>query len=143
MTGPEVLVALAVVAIVTALAVPELVQRLTEAKVRRAIVDLRSLGDQVEIYASELGAWPATLEDLSRPVPLDPWGSPYRYLSSSDRTWRGESRRDRFLVPLNSDYDLYSNGADGQSEAPLTAKASRDDIVRADDGGYYGPARDF
>ena len=143
MTGAEVLVTLAVVAIVTALAVPEIVQRLTEAKVRRAIVDLRSLGDQVEVYASELGAWPATLEDLSRPVPLDPWGSPYRYLSSSDRTWRGESRRDRFLVPLNSDYDLYSNGPDGQSVAPLTAKASRDDIVRADDGGYYGPARDF
>ena len=49
-------------------------------------------------------------------------------------------RKDRFLVPINSCYDLYSMGKDGQSVPPLTAKASWDDIVRANDGAFVGLA---
>ena len=52
-------------------------------------------------------------------------------------------RKDRSLVPLNSTYDLYSMGKDGQSQPPLTAKASRDDIIRANDGSFYGIAEDY
>jgi general secretion pathway protein G len=39
---------------------------------------------------------------------------------------------------LNSDYDLYSKGRDGRSVSPLTAKASRDDVIRASNGGFIG-----
>ena len=53
---------------------------------------------------------------------------------------KGKLRKDKFLVPLNSDYDLYSMGPDGKSVPPLTAKASRDDILRANDGEFFGPA---
>ena len=52
-------------------------------------------------------------------------------------------RKDRFLVPINSDYDLFSMGKDGESVAPLTAKASRDDVVRASDGAFIGLASNF
>ncbi len=52
-------------------------------------------------------------------------------------------RKDRFLVPINSDYDLYSMGADGESVEPLTAAKSRDDIVRASDGAFVGVAENF
>ena len=52
-------------------------------------------------------------------------------------------RKDRFLVPLNTDYDLYSMGKDGESTAPLTARQSRDDIIRADNGGFIGLASEF
>jgi general secretion pathway protein G len=52
-------------------------------------------------------------------------------------------RMDRFLVPINSDYDLYSMGRDGRSVAPLTAKMSHDDIVRANDGKYVGLAHKY
>lgn len=52
-------------------------------------------------------------------------------------------RKDRFLVPINSDYDLYSMGKDGESVAPLTAAKSRDDIVRAANGTYVGLAENF
>ncbi|MFQ5988854.1 MAG: hypothetical protein ACE5K9_02950 [Candidatus Methylomirabilales bacterium] len=52
-------------------------------------------------------------------------------------------RKDQFLVPLNSDYDLYSKGKDGQSQPPLTAQARRDDIVRANDGGFVGLAPEY
>jgi hypothetical protein len=35
------------------------------------------------------------------------------------------------LHPINSDFDLYSKGKDGDSAAPLTASRSQDDIIRA------------
>ena len=50
------------------------------------------------------------------------------------------ARKDRFLHPLNSTYDLYSVGKDGKTVAALTAKASKDDIIRANDGGFIGLA---
>jgi general secretion pathway protein G len=52
-------------------------------------------------------------------------------------------RKDRFLVPINTYYDLYSMGPDGQSQPPLTARVSRDDVIRANDGQYFGPAEAF
>ena len=55
----------------------------------------------------------------------------------------GQARKDRFLVPLNSDYDLYSAGKDGKSRPPLSAQMSQDDIVRANDGAYIGLASQY
>ncbi len=52
-------------------------------------------------------------------------------------------RKDRFLVPINSDYDLYSKGKDGESKAPLSPKVSHDDIIRANDGAFVGLASEF
>ena len=46
-------------------------------------------------------------------------------------------------MPLNSTYDLYSMGKDGQSQSPLTAKASLDDVIRANDGGFIGLAAHY
>jgi len=46
-------------------------------------------------------------------------------------------------VPINTDFDLYSMGPDGRSAPPLTAKHSRDDIVRANDGAFIGLASDY
>jgi len=56
---------------------------------------------------------------------------------------KGKVRKDHNLVPLNSDYDLYSMGKDGKSVSPLTAKASRDDIVRANNGAFVGLASEY
>jgi len=76
---------------------------------------------------------------------LDPWGSPYRYYKlygltkneiNSDKT----ARKKGPYKPLNYDFDLYSSGHDGQSKPALSAKVSRDDIVRADDGAFIGKA---
>jgi general secretion pathway protein G len=54
-----------------------------------------------------------------------------------------QPRKDRFLVPINSDFDLYSMGKDRETVAPLTAKKSHDDIVRANDGAFVGLASEF
>lgn len=50
---------------------------------------------------------------------------------------------DRSLHPLNSDFDLYSMGKDGNTAKPITAKISQDDIIRANDGGFVGLARRY
>lgn len=55
----------------------------------------------------------------------------------------GQVRKDRFLAPINTDYDLYSLGPDGESRPQLNARESRDDIVRAANGSYFGVAEDF
>jgi len=39
---------------------------------------------------------------------------------------------------LNSDFDLYSMGADEATKKPLTPPVSWDDIVRANNGEYIG-----
>jgi general secretion pathway protein G len=55
----------------------------------------------------------------------------------------GQARKDRFLVPINTDFDLYSVGRDGESVASLAAVKSRDDVVRAANGAFIGLASKF
>ena len=85
---------------------------------------------------------PADLAEIGRSALEDSWGNPYQYLNfaAAGVNGKGKVRKDRNLVPLNSTYDLYSNGKDGKSQPPLTAKASQDDVVRANDGSYVGLA---
>jgi len=53
------------------------------------------------------------------------------------------ARKDGFLAPINSDFDLYSMGPDRETRATLNNPVSRDDIIRAADGSYYGVAEKF
>ncbi len=46
-------------------------------------------------------------------------------------------------VLLNTDYDLYSKGKDGDSEAALAVTVSQDDVLRANNGGFIGVVADF
>ena len=55
----------------------------------------------------------------------------------------GAVRKDGKINALNTDYDLYSVGADGESVAPLSASASKDDVIRALNGGFIGLASNF
>jgi general secretion pathway protein G len=58
-------------------------------------------------------------------------------------SYLGEARKDYFLVPLNSEYDLYSVGKDGESRPPLSVPVSADDVIRANDGAYVGLAANY
>jgi general secretion pathway protein G len=94
-------------------------------------------------YHSTHQAFPASLADIDRATLLDPWGNPYQYLSfATVRVSRNGmpqgSRRDRFMVPINTYYDLYSMGKDGATAVPLNSVLGRDDIVVARDGGFIG-----
>jgi general secretion pathway protein G len=142
LTIVELLIALAIVGALTAIAFPQYLRYAERAALKQAVVDMRMLEGHIGRYLTELGRLPDQLENATQPVPTDPWGNPYQYLNLATAT-PGESRKDKNLVPINSDYDLYSKGADGKSKPPLTAKDSRDDVIRANNGAYLGLAEDY
>ncbi len=137
----ELILVIAIVLSLAVIAIPMLQRAVTEARNARAIGDIRAIeGDLLQHYY-QFRTWPASLNEIGHGERRDPWGNPYHYLNFSLAKGKGEMRKDRFLVPLNSDYDLYSNGPDGESQPPLPAPPSHDDIIRANDGGFVGLAK--
>jgi general secretion pathway protein G len=126
-----------------AIAVPAYTNSINRAKGARAIGDIRALEKDIVTYELQNGAPPLSLADIGRDALLDPWQHPYEYLNFSTIEGKGPMRKDRFLVPLNSTYDLYSKGKDGESKPPLNNPESWDDIIRANDGGYVGLAAGY
>jgi len=137
----ELLSVMAIMGILAALAIPALQQMKSKANTAKAIGDINAI--QLELMAIEADGrpLPADLSSIGWAGALDPWGHPYQYLVIA--TNPGAARRDRFLVPINSTFDLYSVGPDGVTASPLTSGPGRDDIVRANDGGFIGPATSF
>lgn len=139
----ETMIAVAIVAVLAAIALPSYAQYLDRVKMAQIISDMGSLEPLLAQYKLDNRTFPGSLADIGRDNMKDPWGNPYQYLSHDDTKGKGQWRKDHNIVPINSDYDLWSNGKDGQSSPPLTAKPSRDDIVRASNGRFIGPASDF
>ncbi|MFQ5801536.1 MAG: type II secretion system protein [Candidatus Methylomirabilales bacterium] len=139
----ELLAVLAIMTTLAGIAIPLYLNALDKAKVAKAIADIRTLSSEIGSYQLFNGGAPLSLADVGRANFEDPYGNPYEYLNFATVKGKGKFRKDRFLVPINSDFDLYSKGKDGQSVTPLTAKASRDDIVRANDGGFIGLASEY
>jgi len=139
----EVLLVVALIGIIGAIVVPTFLNILRQASIRRVISDIEAIGFEIENFEQWQERWPESLDELDGGPYIDRWGNPYQYLPSTSEKWNGKRRRDRFIVPLNSDFDLYSMGPDGESRAPLTARWSWDDIVRANDGLFVGPANEF
>jgi general secretion pathway protein G len=141
----ELLMAVALVGILSAIALPSYHAMLQRQKVAHAIRDLSAIAMQIERYHSRYFALPPSLLDLGEGVMTDPWGFEYQYLNfdSTDKNVKGKIRKDHNLHPLNTSMDLYSVGPDGASVPPLTGKPSRDDVIWARDGSYIGPAADF
>lgn len=139
----ELLIVVAVLLTIAAIAIPNLMAALDQARIARAVGDIKTLEDEIVLYQTINGPLPDDLSQVGYGGYLDPWHNPYQYLNHSTMKGNGQVRKDRFLVPLNSDYDLYSMGKDGQSVPPITAKVSQDDIIRASTGSYTGLASQF
>jgi general secretion pathway protein G len=140
----ELLAVVVIIGILAGLAIPKMTYIVDKAKTTRAIGDVKAL--QTELMAIEAGGQPlpADLAEIGRGGMLDPWGNPYVYAPFPPGPGKpGGARKDKFLVPVNSTFDLYSMGPDGASAPPFTASQAQDDIVRANDGGYVGIARNF
>ena len=137
----ELMVTVAIIGALAGIAIPAFSSYLGKAKIIKAIAEIEIL--EKEILGFGDGNLPNTLGDIGRAGLLDPWGNPYQYLNFATVNGLGPVRKDRSLVPLNSEFDLYSMGPDGDSKPPLTAKASQDDIIRANDGEYIGLASKY
>jgi general secretion pathway protein G len=117
----ELMVVIAILALLSGIVGPRVIGRLRQAKPDKAKIDLKQIGLALDMYAADNGEYPTTEQGLqslirkptSPPEPmnwrgpyvdptnfLDPWGKQYIYASPS--THEGY------------DYDLYSYGSDGQ-----------------------------
>jgi general secretion pathway protein G len=133
-----------IMGILAGLAVPKLMSVIDQAKVTRAIGDIKAIQTDLMSYEAGGQPLPASLALIGRGGMLDPWGNPYVYFPFPPGPGTpGGARKDKFLVPVNSTFDLYSMGPDGSSAPAFTASSSGDDIVRANDGGFVGLARNF
>lgn len=139
----ELMFTVAVVGLLIAVALPSYARYVARANTSAAIADIYKIHLAIEAYSMNSGEAPPSLAAIRKDDMLDPWGRPYEYLSFSGLKGKGKMRKDKNLVPINTEYDLYSMGPDGDSVSPLTAKASRDDIVMANDGRFIGVASDF
>ena len=168
----ELIVSCAIIAVLAALGMPAYMNALEAAKIARAIGDVRGIDRDIQIQRTLTGCLPGSLADINQDFRRDPWGRPYVYnvLSTGSGGGNGngngngngkgggsaacnacsgtcinsgQARKDHSLVPINSDFDLFSVGRDGISTGPLTAAASQDDIVRGSDGAFVGLGRDY
>ena len=141
----ELMIAMGIAGLLAVIAIPNYLSYKDRATIANVVTEIKILEKQIAAYVVDNGHLPNSLGDLGGAVPTDPWGNPYQYLNIADapKGGKGKMRKDHFMVPVNSDYDLYSMGKDGKSVSPFTAKASRDDIVRANNGGFVGPVSEF
>ncbi|MCU0304561.1 MAG: hypothetical protein MUC56_10940 [Thermoanaerobaculales bacterium] len=140
----ELLIVVAIIGTLSTIVIPSFTDQLQGDRNRQAMADIAVIDVLIRNYIVDYHQPPDNLSQVGMGGKLDPWGRPYQYLNVfSDGPGPPHPRKDHFLVPLNSDYDLYSSGPDGVSKSPLTAHQSRDDIVRANNGGFIGIAAEY
>ncbi len=136
----ELLVVTVIIGTLATMVAPSLQRAREQAQVGAAIAEIRIIEAELAIYIEINFTVPVSLAAIERAGMVDPWGYPYVY---NPITGPGGARKDKFMVPLNTDYDLYSVGMDGESVAPLSANKAQDDVIRALNGGYVGLASNF
>ncbi len=115
----EIMVVVAILAILAALVVPRIVGRTDDAKRTAAKVQIRNIEGALQLYKLDNGVYPTTEQGLKALVekptvgtipknwkaggylpklPLDPWSTPYKYISPSQK----------------GDFEVISYGADGE-----------------------------
>jgi general secretion pathway protein G len=113
----EILVVITIIAIITSVVGPRVLNFLSESKTKAARIQIESLATALDLFFLDTGKYPSTSEGLNalvqRPatvtgwggpylkgntIPGDPWGRPYTYRAPGQQ----------------GAYDIISYGADGQ-----------------------------
>ena len=168
----ELMIVIAIIGILSGIAVPVYFGQIEKARVIKAVAELDNLQLEIRNFELDYDRLPESLEEVKSGGLADPWGNSYRYLNfadledaieeeaaaDSDKKPKGKAkgktkkdkageensiRLDSLNAPLNSDYDLYSCGKDGESAPSIDDPLSRDDVVRGRDGAYIGPVSQF
>ena len=137
----ELMVVAAAIVMLSVFAIPAFTSYVERSRASRAIGDIGSISLQLYRWQLNTQTFPATLADAGIAM-TDPWGRAYAY-TRVEGSPDNDLRKDHNLHPINTDFDLYSVGPDGNSQKPLTAAASRDDIIRANNGAYIGVAANY
>jgi general secretion pathway protein G len=145
----EIMITFCIIATLASIATMSYAGYRTKVTIQLSIVEIHLISKEIDRFRAQNDDYPDSLSDLAISIPNDPWGNPYRYLKIDGVDFKGKGkpkdkrRKDHEMVPVNNDYDLYSMGPDGDSRAPFTAQASRDDIVRVQNGKFVGLASDY
>ena len=114
----EIMVVVAIIAILSTVVVVNLAGNVDEARLARARQDIQALTTALQLYRNDNAAYPSTQQGLdalmTRPggnppapnwkpylskLPNDPWGQPYQYLQPGQR----------------GEFDVWSMGPDGRT----------------------------
>ncbi|PKN11553.1 MAG: hypothetical protein CVU69_11785 [Deltaproteobacteria bacterium HGW-Deltaproteobacteria-4] len=131
----ELLVVVAILGTLAILSIPTYNEFVSRAKNGRAKQDVRVLEREIIGYFLETESLPITLGDINRGDLKDPWGNPYVYSNTPTRN--------RFDINLNTDFDIFSMGADGVTDPVVSSAAGKDDLVRGADGAFLGFGEDW
>jgi len=144
LTIVELMIVLGIVAVLAAIAFPKYADYRERIRVNQAKQDIAVINASIKAYMHDNKTPPDSMSGVIQPGKVDPWGNAYVYQRLEGlKGVAGKARKNKNLVPLNSDFDLYSKGRDGESVGPLTSPVSRDDVIRANDGAFIGLASDY
>jgi len=106
----EIMIVVAIIGTLSAIAVPNYLKYREKGKIVLALTDIRIIEKTISIYGIDTGGLPDSLNDLSVNNTIDPWGNPYQYLRiDGGNALPGNMRKDHFMVPINTDYDLLNS----------------------------------
>jgi prepilin-type N-terminal cleavage/methylation domain-containing protein len=130
----ELLVVVAIIGVLSTMVSTLFVEFRDKTRVARSAEEIRGLEKDIIAFASEKGSFPLDLAEVGRSGQKDPWGNLYVYYPILLTAIPAVTSRGN----LNSDFDLYSWGANKLSPASIADPDSDDDIIRAGDGSYTG-----
>lgn len=112
----EMLVALAILALIAGIAGPRAIAFLSRSKTKTAELQIQELGTALELYYLDIGRYPTEADGLnalvSAPASERNWNGPY--LENASSLLDPWDRPYLFRSPgLNGEYDVYSLGRDG------------------------------
>jgi len=147
----EILVVCVLLGVLVTLAIPSYTAMINTAKVARCAEEIRTLEKDISAYQADRGTLPPDLTAVGQGTLLDPWKHQYEYHTIANIINSGENGGVQYEGPfiiLNTDYDLYSKGADNLSTYAIpfpadTHTTSSDDIVRGSNGAFVGLAARF
>lgn len=136
----EIIFVLAIIGIALIAALPAVERYIERTREVEAVLAIGEMSEKIKSFERSSGALPNGLAAVGYGGKLDPWGKPYEYLNLVTGMGNGQARKDKKPSALNSDFDLYSLGKDGLTNASLANSVSRDDVLRARDGAFIGLA---
>ena len=144
----ELLVVVAVLMTLSGLGIAGYSSYRDTAHINTAKQDILAIATVIDRYKLATGNWPQNLSDIKQQNKTDPWGNLYVYapipkLIGQISTGASNIRQDANQRPINTFYDLYSMGKDGESISNISSDISKDDVLRARDGDFIGLARDY
>src|SRR5215813_8002284 len=116
-TLAETLIATALVAVGADAVVGGISGQLERTRIEQARHDIDRIEAAIEVYRVRYHELPSSLADLGSAAPVDPWGHLYEYVNFDASGTVGQRNYDG--LPVNSEYDLYSLGPDGRTDANL------------------------